>query len=488
MPGLHSEGGALRPVLKPEPPRTWREWVRRLLPYLVGAIMFGVAVWVLHTTLSRFHLEEVKAELAELTLQRLGLAILFTFLSFVALIGYEYSALSLVGRCLPLPQLALASFCTQSIAHSTGFAFLIGATLRYNFYAGKGLGIGEVARVQVFFTATFTLGIATLAGGVVLIEPWRLAHATGVPGWLWRLVAGAGLALVIAYVIWGAFFHRPWRWRGREFALPDAGATLVQIFFGVADLMAVAAALYVLMPPELGLTYVEVLTIFMASILVGLLSHVPGSLGVFESAVILLVQPSDQHILPLIGALLTFRGVYYVLPLVCGVLLLAASEMHRWRGVMGRLADWVRLDLGPGTPQVAAAVTFAAGLGLLLAALVAPAVDGANSGELVRGLGIASGVASLMLSRGLAQELAMAWRWVMTFLVVGLLACVTIGAPLILSLALLAVALFVFACRGAFAGAVDGRPWPLPAWVLMLLVTLASGFWLLGRMSGRLPL
>jgi hypothetical protein len=81
-----------------------------------------------------------------------------------------------------------------------------------------------------------------------------------------------------------------------------------------------------------------------------------------------------------------------------------------------------------------------------------------------------------------------AWRWVMTFLVVGLLACLAIGVPLLWSLVLLLAALLLFACRGAFAGAVDGRLWPLPGWVLMLLVTLASGFWLLGRMSGRLPL
>ena len=72
----------------------------------------------------------------------------------------------------------------------------------------------------------------------------------------------------------------------------------------------------------------------MASIVVGLMSHVPGSLGVFESAVVLLLQPSEAQTLPLIGSLLAFRGVYYLLPLVCGVVVLALSELHRWRGVL----------------------------------------------------------------------------------------------------------------------------------------------------------
>lgn len=471
--------------LRPPPPRTWRETGRRLLPYVVGAVMFAVAVWVLHSTLSRFHLEDLTAELAELSLRQLGLAVLFTALSFAALVGYEYSALGLIGRRLPLPQLALASFATQSVAHSTGFAFLIGATLRYNFYAPRGMSLSDVAKVQVFFTATFTLGIATLAGAVVLIEPWRLALATGLPGWLWRIVAGCGLALVIAYVAWGAFFHRPLRWRGHELVLPSAGATLIQIFFGVADLMAVAAALHVLMPPELGLSYVEVLTIFMASILVGLLSHVPGSLGVFESAVILLVQPPEHLTLPLIGALLTFRGVYYVLPLVCGVAALALSEMHRWRNVGPRLAGWLKLDLGPGTPQVAAGLTFAAGLMLLLAAMLPDATSPTaeagrwTSSELARGVEIATGLGLLMLSRGLAHRHPPALPWVLSFLLVGAGAGLLAGELLVLILPLVLLALLLFACRGELAPVPARLPKRSPAWLLLLAVPPACGLALL---------
>jgi uncharacterized membrane protein YbhN (UPF0104 family) len=131
----------------------------------------------------------------------------------------------------------------------------------------------------------------------------------------------------------------------REFTLPAAGATLTQIFFGVADLMAVAAALYMLLPAELGLTYDEVLAVFMASLVVGLMSHVPGSLGVFESAVILLVQPTEAQTLPVVGALLAFRAIYYILPLLCGVTLLTLTELHRWRNGMTRLARVKKPDL-----------------------------------------------------------------------------------------------------------------------------------------------
>lgn len=467
--------------------------LRRLSPYLIGGAMFTIAVWVLHSTLARYDLGDLHAELAEISPSRLGAAVLFTALSFVALIGYEYSALSMIGRRLPLRQLALASFATQSIAHSTGFAFLIGATLRYNFYASKGLKIGDVAKVQVFFTITFTLGVASLAGVVVLVEPFRLAAATGLPPWLWRLAAATALTLVTGYVIWGGFFHRPFRWRGRTFTLPGAGATLTQIFFGVADLLAVAGALYALLPPELGLGYLEVLTVFMASIVVGLMSHVPGSLGVFESAVILLLQPAEGQILPLIGALLAFRAVYYLLPLCCGVLVLALSEMHRWRFALLRLGDRARLDLGPGTAAAMATLAFAAGIALVVAAMM-PAAANADArppflaqlpgslGELGQALEATSGLALLLLARGLAQELAVAWRWGVAAALAGLLACILAGEPLLMSLPPLGLAAALFACRGTFARCPPRHDlWQAPALALLLVATLASSFWLIGR-------
>lgn len=482
--------GVFRELARRPELTVWRAWAQRVVPYVVGAAMFGIAVWVLHSALRRYHLADLNAELAELTFHQIGLAILFTVVSFLSLIGYEWSALGLVGKRMPFDHLALASFATQSIAHSTGFAFVIGATLRYHFYSDRGLGITDVAKVQMFFTATFTLGVATLAGAVVMLEPWRLAAATGLPPWLWRVAAGAALTLVIAYVVWGGFFHRPLRWRGRELVLPSASATLTQIFFGVADLIAVAAALYVLLPTELGLGYLEVLAVFMASIVIGLVSHVPGSLGVFESAVVLLLQPTEAQTLPLIGALLAFRGIYYLLPLVGGVVLLAVSELHRWRVVLAGLTERLRLDLGPGTPKLAASLVGLGGLALVVVALAqgdddtaqAPARLVRDPQQLARLIEILGGVALLLLARGVWQRLAVAWRWVLSLVLATALAATIAGAPAALGLYLVLLSLLLVACRAAFDSHQRGAGvWQSPAVVMLLAMTVASSIWLLAR-------
>jgi uncharacterized membrane protein YbhN (UPF0104 family) len=468
----------------------WRGRLQRLLPYLVGGAMFAFAVWVLHSALRRYDLADLQAELVALTSYQVGLAIVFTFGSFLALVGYEWSALGLVGKRVPFGPLMVASFATQSIAHSTGFAFVIGATLRYHFYSDRGLGITDVALVQMYFTATFTLGVATLAGAVVMVEPWRLAAATGMPPFVWRVAAATALSLVIAYVVWGGFFHRPLRWRGRELVLPSASATLTQIFFGVADLVAVAAALYVLLPAELGLGYLEVLAVFMASIVIGLVSHVPGSLGVFESAVVLLLQPTEAQTLPLIGSLLAFRAVYYLLPLACGIVVLAVSEIHRWRTALFVVGARLRLGLGSRTTDLAAMLVAVAGIALIAAAITQGSRDAAEGHapiiqdpyRLSRAVETIGGGALVFLSWGIWQRVARAWRSVMALLLICALAALTAGAPAILPSALAALALLLLGCRPTFHDRGDRVPsWQAPALALLLVLTLASSFWLMAR-------
>ena len=139
------------------------------------------------------------------------------------------------------------------------------------------------------------------------------------------------------------------------------------------------------------------------------------------------LQPTDAQTLPLIGSLLAFRGVYYLLPLVCGVVVLAVSELHRWRVALARLIDRLRLDLGSDTGKVSAALVFLGGLGLIVAATVQGPDDVAESSaqlaralpEIGRAIEIVGGLALVLLARGLWQRLAVAWPWVLGLVLAG---------------------------------------------------------------------
>ncbi len=313
--------------------------VKNALSAVVGIAMFVLAIWVLHRWMSHVSLRQLGIELARISLRPILLAILATMLSFVALFGYELYAIWFIGRRLSPAVVALYSFITQSIAHSVGFAIFVGATIRYKLYAPRGFSLFEIAKVQVFFTTTFGLGALTLWSLVLLFEPTLLAAALGLPETGLRALGGLLMAVVLAFLIWGAWFHHPIRLGGQVIVLPRARITIVQILLGIADLCAVAAALKMLMPAELGLGYPELLGAFLAATTLGLLSHVPGSLGVFESAVLVLINPDDQQTVAVIGALIAFRAIYYMLPLLVGALAFGVIELQRWLRQRGTVGD-----------------------------------------------------------------------------------------------------------------------------------------------------
>lgn len=308
-----------------KPPR-WRQAVSAL----TGVALLLLALWILRRWAAHVTFADLARELSEIGPRQVGLAIGLTALSFIALIGYEHYAVRLTRQRLPLPTVALYSFITQAISHATGFAIFVGATLRLRLYGGRGLSFGDVARIQLYFTTTFGLGVLTLGGLALLTGPRPLADTFGTHGLLWRLIGLLLLLAVAGIVFTGAVLHRHYRIFGHPIELPDTAVTLLLIALGVGDLLGVAATLHVLLPSELGLPFCETLAIFVAAISLGLVSHVPGSLGVFEAAVVLLVAPPPELAAALIGSLLAFRAIYYMLPLSLGVLAFGILELNRW--------------------------------------------------------------------------------------------------------------------------------------------------------------
>jgi uncharacterized membrane protein YbhN (UPF0104 family) len=316
----------LRPKASP-----WGHALRTALSVLSSLVLFALALWILRRWLHQVSLEELQAEMEQVSATQVGLALVFTFLSFVALAGYEIYAVHYAGRRLPGWRVWIYSFITQSIVHAAGFAIVLGLSLRYKLYLRHGLTLLDAAKIQAFFTMTFALGTATLAGIVLLLHPDVPAAATSITDPFWRGIGLTALVGVAALLVWSGPLHRPVRVMGISMVLPSARITMIQIMLGIADLAAVAGALHALMPPELQLGYLHVLAIFVVAISIGLISHVPGSLGVFESTVMLLISPSDDLVAPLVSSLILFRAIYYILPLVCGALLFGSVVALDWR-------------------------------------------------------------------------------------------------------------------------------------------------------------
>src|SRR2546429_6684326 len=95
------------------------------------------------------------------------------------------------------------------------------------------------------------------------------------------------------------------------------------------DLSLSSAVLWWLLPPPTHIGFVTFLGVYAAAVIAGIVSHVPGGVGVFEA--VILFAPPGVPADALLGSLLAYRGVYYLVPPLFGTLLFASKELSAQR-------------------------------------------------------------------------------------------------------------------------------------------------------------
>ena len=198
---------------------------------------------------------------------------------------------------------------------------------RLKLYMPAGLSVGQIVLVSGFTAWTFCLGAALVAGVSMFGEADRIARLVGGPP-LAAHAVGAGLLIVLAgYLVLG-MRDRFVEWRGRRLSTPGPILTPLQIIVPAIDVALAGLALYVLLPP-LPIGPVGFVGLYVVATSIGLASHVPGGLGVFEGAMVLMLP--ELPLEPLIAAMLAYRLIYYLGPLALATLLFAATAVRDQR-------------------------------------------------------------------------------------------------------------------------------------------------------------
>lgn len=290
--------------------------------YLIAAAAIGLAAFLLYRTLSRYSLDELIAAVTAVPISRLLGAAGFATASYVCLTFFDYLALRYVGKPLPYPKAALASFTALSLGHNIGLAALSSGAVRYRFYSRWGLDAGEVARVIVFCGVTVGLGLLTLGGAALLLRPKLAVEITGLTHPV-IIALGMGCLVVSAiYLALSIFVRRSLRIRGWSLEIPTFRLAVGQVLIGSINFAFVAACLHQTLAAVADVAYLGVASVYVIANATALVSHVPGGLGVIESVVMYLLPRDD-----LIGPLLVFRFVYFLAPLGLGGILFAVTEL-----------------------------------------------------------------------------------------------------------------------------------------------------------------
>ncbi len=475
-----------RPIGSATPSR-WSvfERLRRALPALIGLVLFVLALAVLRRELQAATWREIVRQVWSTPGPRLALAVILTAVNYAVLTGYDFLAFAYIGKRLSWQRVALASFLAYAISNSVGFAMLSGASVRYRFYTRWGITAEELSRVVLSYVVTFWLGLLLLGGVSLATSP--LPDALAFPGRAAVVPLGWALAAAsVAYVAASMVRRAPLRFGRFELPLPTPQIASAQLAVSAFDWTLAAAVLYALLPPS-GLTFVSLLGAFLAAQLIGVASHVPGGVGVFEGIVVLLLKPYIDSG-SLLAALLVYRAVYYLLPLAVALVALVADELHQRREQAARLGAALGRMTELLAPRLLALFTFLSGAILLFSGATPAAAGRLSMLERILPLGIVEashfagsvvGAALLVLSHGLARRLDAAFHLTAAALVVGIAASLLKGADYEEGLVLLVLLVVLARARPAFdrrAAFFDARF--SPGWVLSVAGVMIASIWL----------
>ena len=291
----------------------------------IGLVIVAFALTTLFRLLRDIDIDKVVVALRLTPPYQILVAGGFVAASYVTLTFYDYFSLRTIGRRdVPYRVAALASFISYTIGHNLGATVFTAGAIRFRIYSAWGLCIADVVKIAFVTGLTFWLGNAFVLGAGLLWEPEAASAITQLPPWINRAIALTGLAIIAGYLLWLMPGPRTVGRGGWRVTLPCARLTLVQIGIGVLDLTAGALAMHALLPADPSIDFVTVQVIFVTAALLGFLSHAPGSLGVFEAAMLVALPQFQKE--ELLASLLIFRVLYFMLPFGAAVLLLSVRE------------------------------------------------------------------------------------------------------------------------------------------------------------------
>lgn len=341
-----------------------KRW-RKTLETAAVICIAGLAFLALQTLMHEVHRRDIAAALHALGWEQLAMAVGFTVLSYFLLTLYDVLALRVIGRPLPYRTAALTSLTSYTLSHNLGFTLLTGGSARYRIYTAAGLEPADIVRVIAVASMTFWSGVFALGGLALLVHhaPLEVGPLTLAPTMQHALGGALLMALAAGFVLI--------RRRGGKVPLvhwslprPTTQQALAQPLLAACDLAAASAALFVLVPGVGPAEFPAFVLAYALALIVALLTHVPGGVGVFEAVMVALLPGHDKA--SLLTALILYRVVYYLLPLAIAALVFAMHERRRLRAPIDTTLGAVGIVMHGIAPTFLAVMAFLGGLVLLV--------------------------------------------------------------------------------------------------------------------------
>ena len=341
-----------------------KKYLRYLGPVLITAL-FVLAIYLLYHKLKAYSIAQIRESIQQVSTGSICFSIGLMIVNYIILVGYDWLALKAIHKSLPLPRVGLVSLVGQAVSYNFG-ALLGGTSVRYRFYSAWGFSLVEIVRLVLMLAVTFWVGALGLCGVVFLLAPPVIPDEllAKMPIQDVRFLGGILLAIALSYLVLCFTIRKPVHIFGKEFVFPIPRIAVAQMVVAGVDLIAAAACMYVLLPDDLGIGFIDFLPSYLMAQVAVVLTHVPGGVGVFELVILHLTHtPREQAVF---AAVLLFRLIYFILPLLAAAALLAVYEARQSRNTLREAGRWLSVL----SHSIAAYTTFVGGCILLVSAML----------------------------------------------------------------------------------------------------------------------
>ena len=294
----------------------------------LGLFFFALAAFMIYRQLAKYSIEELENALLSIPLQNLLYALLASFVGYIALSTYDYLALKYIKTKLASWKWILTGFIGFSVSNNAGHAIVSGGAVRYRFYSRWGISPGDIVKMVTFSGFTYLVACFFLIIVGYILTP---DHAFGgndstkMSTFITMILSVIGLFI---YLWASIYYKKDLVIKGVDFKMPKFSLALKQIFIGSLDIVMASMVLYSVLICFVDIDFFTFMGAFIIAQVLGVYSQVPGGLGVFE-LVFSNILPGQDNQAILFGALIAYRIIYYLLPLILSGIVLVIYEYLR---------------------------------------------------------------------------------------------------------------------------------------------------------------
>ncbi|MBR5130714.1 MAG: UPF0104 family protein [Alphaproteobacteria bacterium] len=301
-----------------------KRYIKKAISW-AGLFFFILAAIMLYVQLSKYPFSDIKKALLEIPTKNVVYACFASFLGYVALSSYDYLALKYIGRKLAAWKWILVGFIGFSISNNAGHAIVSGGAVRYRLYTRWRFKTNEIVKMVTFSGFTYLFACFALIVLGYFLTPSHALGAGSMSTFTTHLVTALSAIGLLGYFALTLCYKKLIRIKKLQFNMPSFKMALAQVVLGSADIVLAALVLYFVLIPFVQIPFDIFIGVFIIAQVLGVFSQVPGGLGVFEG-LFMVILPGDNNAAHLFGALIAYRIIYYLLPLLISAVVLGIYE------------------------------------------------------------------------------------------------------------------------------------------------------------------